>query len=42
MTKQNRIDKEKDIVKLMIEIYCEKKHKTKNNQLCDECRELLE
>lgn len=42
MAKRSRIEKEKGIVKFMIEIYCYKKHKTKDNKLCDECTELLE
>lgn len=37
-----RIEREKKTVKLMIEIYCEKKHKNKKGELCDECKELLE
>lgn len=39
-----RIEKEKDTIKLMINIYCNKKHKTKvdSKGLCDECTELLE
>lgn len=37
----NRIDKEKEIVELMIRIYCEKKHGNKG-KLCSECEELLD
>lgn len=39
-----RIEKEKDTIKLMINLYCNKKHKTKvdSEGLCDECIELLE
>lgn len=39
-----RIEKEKDTIKLMINLYCNKKHKTKvdSEGLCDECKELLE
>ena len=36
----SRIQKEKDTVKIMIEIYCRKKHRNKS-ELCDECQELL-
>ena len=37
----SRVEKEKEIVELMIRLYCEKKHKCKY-ELCDDCRELLE
>lgn len=37
----SRIQKEKDTIKIMIEIYCKKKHKHKD-MLCDECQELLD
>ena len=39
-----RIEKEKTTIKLMINLYCNKKHKTKGHseELCEECRELLE
>ena len=37
-----RIQREKKIIKLMINIYCRKKHKSKKNEFCDECNELLE
>ena len=37
----SRIQKEKDTVKIMIEIYCRKKHKNKDC-LCSECKELLD
>ena len=36
-----RVESEKKTVKLMIEIYCKKKHKTKDG-LCTECQELLD
>lgn len=36
-----RIDKEKKIVKMMIDIYCSGKHKTKKNEFCSECSTLL-
>ena len=36
-----RINKEKEIIDLMINMYCEKKH-NKQECLCDECNELLE
>ncbi len=39
--KLTRIENEKRIIKLMIEIYCSKKHKCKDG-LCEECSELLE
>lgn len=38
----NKIDKEKNIVSLMIEIYCRGKHKSKKGELCKECNELKE
>ena len=38
----SRIKREKDTIDLMIKIYCNKKHKSKKNELCDECKELLE
>lgn len=34
-----RITKEKEIVELMIKLYCNKKHNSK--ELCEECTELL-
>ena len=40
MSKKGRIDNEKQVIKLMIDIYCKKNHKCKNG-LCDECQELL-
>ena len=36
-----RIEKEKQTIDLMINIYCKKKHNHKNG-LCEECQELLE
>lgn len=36
-----RIEREKNTIKLMIEIYCKKNHGSKAS-LCDECSELLE
>lgn len=36
----NKIEKEKNIVALMIEIYCKGKHKSKEGGLCNECSEL--
>lgn len=36
-----RIEKEKQTINLMINIYCRKKHKHKNG-LCEDCQELLE
>lgn len=35
-----RLEEEKEIVSLMIKLYCQKKHHTKG-QLCHECQELL-
>ena len=35
-------EKEIEVVKLMIELYCHKKHHTKKHELCSECQELLE
>ena len=37
-----RIEREKKTIKLMIDIYCKKKHGYKNRELCNECQELLE
>ena len=39
MMSMSKIDKEKEIVELMIKIYCRKKHNHKD-ELCDECSEL--
>lgn len=36
-----RIEREKKTIKLMIEIFCRKNHRTKGS-LCEECSELLE
>ncbi len=36
----NKISEQKRIVKMMIEIYCKKKHKGKT--LCDDCGKLLD
>ena len=41
MAKIGRIEKEKKVITLMINIYCKKKHKTKDG-LCEECKELLD
>lgn len=41
MKKQGRVEHEKEVIKLMIEIYCKKKHKNKEC-LCKECKELLD
>lgn len=41
MKKCGRVENEKRIIKLMIEIYCKKKHGYKY-ELCDECQELLD
>lgn len=37
-----RIEKEKNIINLMINIYCNKKHGHETEGLCNECSELLE
>lgn len=37
-----KIEKEKQTIKLMIDIYCKKKHGNKSGELCEECAELLE
>ena len=36
----SRVEKEKEIVELMIRLYCEKNHKCKY-ELCDYCKEIL-
>lgn len=36
-----KIDRENRVIELMINIYCEKKH-NHSEELCDECRELLD
>ena len=36
-----KIDREKQTIKLMVEIYCKKKHGYKD-ELCVECQEFLE
>ena len=41
MAKRGRIEKEKKVITLMINIYCKKKHKTKDG-LCKECKELMD
>lgn len=38
----DRIDKEKEIITLMINLYCKKKHGRLKNELCSECRDLEE
>lgn len=37
-----KIEREKKTIKLMIEIYCKKKHDMRNGELCEECQGLLE
>ena len=37
-----RIEREKKTITLMIDIYCQKKHGNKKDELCEECKELLE
>lgn len=41
MEAEKRREKEKQVVSLMIKLYCNKKHHTKK-ELCDECRQLTE
>lgn len=41
MSKLGRVEKEKRVIELMINIYCRKKHDSKK-ELCEECQELLE
>lgn len=41
MEKPGRVEHEKEVIKLMIEIYCKKKHGI-NDCLCEECQELLD
>ena len=36
----SRIEREKKIIGVMVDIYCKKKHKHKDG-LCEECQELL-
>ena len=36
-----KIEREKQTIKIMVEIYCKKKHGCKN-ELCGECQEFLE
>lgn len=38
----SRIEKEKNTITSMINIYCRKKHGNKKGELCQECRELLD
>jgi len=38
---KGRVEREKRVIKLMIELYCHKKHQHKSHGLCDECQELL-
>ncbi|OCG27303.1 hypothetical protein A9G11_12880 [Gilliamella sp. wkB108] len=37
-----KITQEKATVRVMIYLYCHKKHHTPHNQLCDECNDLLQ
>lgn len=37
-----RIEREKQVVSQMIAIYCRRHHDRKGNELCDECRSLLD
>ncbi|MFX0547729.1 nitrous oxide-stimulated promoter family protein [Hathewaya histolytica] len=39
--KTTRINKQKKVIKIMVEFYCKKKHNTMG-ELCDQCEELLE
>ncbi|WP_457681015.1 nitrous oxide-stimulated promoter family protein [Thermovibrio sp.] len=36
-----QIEREREVVRKMVEIYCWRKHKSKRGELCKECRELL-
>lgn len=38
----SKIEREKKTIKLMINIYCRKKHNNKKEGLCEECNELLQ
>ncbi|MFI3206328.1 MAG: nitrous oxide-stimulated promoter family protein [Clostridia bacterium] len=38
---ENKRENEKNLIELMIKIYCNSKHKTKNS-LCEQCQEILE
>ena len=38
---ESKREKEKEVVELMIRLYCHKKHGTKKDELCDECAELV-
>ena len=38
---KGRVEREKRVIKLMIELYCHKKPQHKSHGLCDECQELL-
>ncbi len=38
----NKREKEKTIVKEMIELYCRNNHNTKKNSLCPDCEDLFE
>ena len=37
---KGRVEKEKQIIVVMIKLYCKKKHST--GEICEECQELLE
>ena len=37
-----KYNKETEIVQLMIELYCHKKHNTEKGDLCQDCQQLLE
>ncbi len=41
MTKR-RVEREKRVIKLMIELYCHQKHQHKSKGLCEECQGLLD
>lgn len=41
MSKRGRVENEKKVIQLMIEIYCKKKHGNRG-ELCDGCQELLD
>lgn len=38
---ENKRRKEKEVVKQMITLYCHDNHRTRGNQLCKECQDLI-
>ena len=39
---ESKREKEKEVVELMIRLYCHKKHHTKGDELCSSCKELVD